>query len=77
MNHTIAVSLVHGYTERDYNIGKEKLPALWVHDPNGRGAVHEYPFPPNVSDFFEYRDIISGQMPLANAQDFKKLARFG
>lgn len=77
MNPTIAVSFVHGYTELDYNVGKEKLPALWIHDPSGRGTVHEYPFPRNVSDFSEYRDIISGHMPLTSAQDFKKLPRFG
>lgn len=60
MNPYIAVSFVHGYTELDYNVGKEKLPALWIHNPSGKGTVHEYPFPRNVSDFFEYQDIISG-----------------
>lgn len=48
----IAVSFVHGYTELDFNVGKEKLPALWIHNPSGKGTVHEYPFPRNVSDFF-------------------------
>lgn len=76
-NPFIAVSFVHGYTDLDYKVGKGKLPALWVYDSSGRSAVYEYPFPRNVSDFLEYRDIISGQMPLASAQDFKKLPRFG
>lgn len=77
MKQVIAVSFVHGYNELGFNVGKEKLPALWIHDTSGRAKVYEYPFPRNVSDFFEYRDIISGQMPLASAQDFKKLPRFG
>jgi len=74
---SIAVSFVHGYTDLDHDVGNDKFPALWVCEPSGRSKVHEYPFPRNVSDFFEYREIILGTMPLASAQDFKKLPRFG
>lgn len=74
---TIAVSFVHEYSDLDHNVGKEKLPALWIIDATGREIVHEYPFPRNVSDFLEWRDVISGSMPLASAQEFQRLPRFG
>ena len=77
MNSKIAVSFVHGYEDLNYKIESEKLPALWVHDTSGKNCVYNYPFPRNVSDFDNYKSIISGNMPLQGAKDFKKLPRFG
>ena len=42
-----------------------------------KSFVYKYPFPRNVSDFYNYKSIISGNMPLQSAEDFKKLPRFG
>jgi hypothetical protein len=72
----IAVSFVHGYSDLDQNVERDELPALWVVGEQGK-TVMGYPFPRNVSDFERYSDVISGQHPLANASDFKKLPRFG
>ena len=77
MKTSLAVSFVHGYTDLKFNLIKEKLPALWTIDSKKNSKVFSYVFPRNVSDFYEYKDVISGSMPLANAENFKKLPRFG
>ena len=77
MKTSLAVSFVHGYTDLKFNLIKEKLPALWTIDSKKNSKVFPYVFPRNVSDFYEYKDVISGSMPLANAENFKKLPRFG
>ena len=77
MNSKIVVSFVHGYKDLNYRIDNEKLPALWVHQSSNQSFVYKYPFPRNVSDFYNYKSIISGNMPLQSAEDFKKLPRFG
>ena len=77
MNSKIAVSFVHGYTDLDYKIESDNLPALWVYDSSDQALVHNYPFPRNVADFYDYKSIVSGNMPLQSAEDFKKLPRFG
>jgi hypothetical protein len=76
MNQSIAVSFVHGYENLNYCVDNELLPALWV-NTGETGKVYNYPFPRNVSDFQEYKSLISGAMPLPNSPDFKKLPRFG
>lgn len=76
MNQNIAVSFVHGYEDLQYNVGNDILPALWVH-AGEEEAVYNYPFPRNVSDFNDYKGLISGSMPLPNSPDFEKLPRFG
>ena len=77
MSLKIATSFVHAYSDLNYKIEKEKLPALWINDSSNQTLVHNYPFPRNVSDFYDYKSIISGNMPLQSAKDFKKLPRFG
>lgn len=73
----LAVSFVHGYSDLKYNLSKEKLPALWTIDSLNNSKIYSYIFPRNVSDFYEYKNVISGTMPLDSAEDFKKLPRFG
>jgi len=77
MNFKIVASFVHAYDDIDYKIEKEKLPALVVHDSSNKTSVHNYPFPRNISDFYDCKSIISGLMPLQNTENFKKLPRFG
>ena len=77
MSFKIAASFVHEYNDLDYKIEKEKLPALVINDSSNKASVHNYPFPRNISDFFDYKSIISGLMPKQNAENFKKLPRFG
>ena len=72
----LAVTFVHGYSDLNFDSHQEHLPALWVHGAEG-AAVYQYPFPRNVSDFEMNKNLIAGEMPLANAQEFKKLPRFG
>lgn len=76
MKGTIAISFVHGYSDLETDIQKDSLPALWTISSE-EIATHEFPFPRNISDFQKYKDLIVGEPPLANVQDFKKLPRFG
>ena len=76
MADNIAVSFVHGYSDLETDVQKDALPALWTMASNGT-TTHDYPFPRNVSDFEQYKDLIVGEAPLADAKDFKKLPRFG
>ncbi len=77
MNSKIVTSFVHAYNDLDYKIEKEKLPALWINDSSDKKLILKYPFPRNISDFYDYKSIISGTMPLQSAKIFKKLPRFG
>ena len=77
INSTIVVSFVHGYKDLNTKVTTEKLPALWVHQSSNQSFVYNYPFPRNVSDFYDYKSIISGDLPFQNAKDFEKLPRFG
>jgi len=76
MDHNIAVSFVHGYSDLDYEPNRESLPALWIMSPEGE-KVYNFPFPRNVSDFETYKELLSGPSPMTSAKDFKKLPRFG
>lgn len=76
MNHNVITSFVHGYNDPDINLPEEQRPALW--QQNGSvSKCYNYPFPRNPADFERMEDVISGRMPLKNAEDFKKLPRFG
>ena len=77
MSSKIVASFVHGYNDLNYKIEKEKLPALVVNDFSDKTIVYDYPFPRNISDFSDYKSIISGNMPFQGAENFKKLPRFG
>ena len=76
MTATTYVTFVHGYEDLELDIAKRDLPALWRVNGADSG-FHCYPFPRNVSDFHDYRDRIAGIMPLADAEDFRRLPRFG
>ena len=76
MKDKIIVSFVHGYEDLKKKFEKTSLPALWVNSAN-EDRVYSYPFPRNISDFQEYIDLISGNMPLPNSVEFEKLPRFG
>ena len=77
MNFKIVASFVHAYNDLEYKVEKENLPALLINDSSNKASVHNYPFPRNITDFYDHKSIISGIMPLQNAEDFKKLPRFG
>lgn len=76
MDHNIATTFVHGYSELDYEVHRDELPALWTFGPEGEN-VHRFPFPRNPSDFRKNDDLFIGPGPLNSARDFKKLPRFG
>lgn len=77
INSNIVVSFVHGYENLNYRVPTKKFPALWVHQSSNKSFVCNYLFPRNVTDFYDCKSIISGNMPFQNAKDFEKLPRFG
>jgi len=76
IEHYIATSFVHGYSDPEFEVNKDQLPALWVHGPNYE-AIHSYPFPRNLADFETHKELIAGVMPLPSGEEFNKLPRFG
>lgn len=70
------VNFVHGYQDLDYEVDRDELPALWIHEADDERVV-SLPFPRNVADFDRYRELIVGAPPAAGTPDFRKLPRFG
>ena len=73
---SLVASFVHGYLDDRKPINQDELPALWVSDDIG-SKVHNYPFPRNPEDFASLGDLLIGEMPLGNADSFRRLPRFG
>jgi len=76
MADSVFVTFVHGYEDLDFEIDRDDLPALWR--VNGAGTeTFRYPFPRNIADFHDAGSLIAGAMPKADAEEFKRLPRFG
>ena len=76
LDHTVLVSFVHGYENLNISLPEEERPALWRLSGN-ETEIYKYPFPRNPGDFRDVASLIAGKGPLENADNFKKLPRFG
>lgn len=75
-NKNIVSSFVHEYDNDSYEVDTETVPALWHIDNNSEELI-SYPFPRNIDDFEVYEDLITGELPLSDAENFNRLPRFG
>jgi hypothetical protein len=72
----VCTTFVHGYEDDSYEVETDRLPALWQVTKE-TDTVHSFPFPRNVTDFQGYSDLIEGESPLTDTEDFTRRPRFG
>lgn len=75
MANNIIASFVHGLVENNSDLNSDDIrPSIWTTKDSN---IHYFPFPRNPKDFYKNEDLILGEMPLKDSQNFEKLPRFG